>query len=192
MGLKIVGLENNNAILGKIPKGAEGKIVFSGRDSVLVIGKNVVLKNISFLIKNNAKVFIGDHCEVHGQVRCNGSSIISIGARTKVLGASRLHASEQVDITIGEDCVLHRLRCRTSDSHYIFATENQERINVGRPIHIEDRVYFGDGVFVFKGVHIGHDSYIFDQTVVVKNVPPHSYVIGNPMLIRPNIEWVRV
>jgi acetyltransferase-like isoleucine patch superfamily enzyme len=189
MAVRIVGLENNNKIIGKIPHDAEGRVVFSGRDAILVIGKNVKLKNISFLIKNNAIVFIGDDCEVHGQIRCNGKSTVYIGARTKVLGASRLHASEQVDIRIGEDCVLKSLRCRTSDSHYIFSASTQDRINLGLSIEIGDRVYFGEGVFVLKGVSVGHNSYVLDHTVLVKNIPPHTYVYGNPMQMRTNIEW---
>lgn len=47
------------------------------------------------------------------------------------------------------------------------------------------------GVAVFPGacllgpIRIGHDSYIAANTVVTKDVPPNSLVIGNPAIIKP-------
>lgn len=55
-----------------------------------------------------------------------------------------------------------------------------------RPLHsrgkivIEDFVSIGEGVVVLGGVTIGHHSIIGANTVVTKDIPPYSVVIGNP------------
>ena len=45
---------------------------------------------------------------------------------------------------------------------------------------VEDRVDIGVGVCVLGGITVGHDSIIGANTVVVRNVPPHSTIFGVP------------
>ncbi len=48
------------------------------------------------------------------------------------------------------------------------------------PVVIEDNAWIGWGATIMKGVTIGHHSVVAAQSLVVKDVPPHSVVAGNP------------
>lgn len=50
----------------------------------------------------------------------------------------------------------------------------------GRPITIENDVWIGGGVIVCPGVRIGEKSVIGAGSVVTKDVPSSSVVVGNP------------
>lgn len=65
----------------------------------------------------------------------------------------------------------------------------QERINggcYGKPIIIEDNVWFGGDVKVTAGVTIGKNSIIGTGSVVTKDIPANVIAAGNPCrVIRP-------
>jgi maltose O-acetyltransferase len=48
------------------------------------------------------------------------------------------------------------------------------------PIVLEDDVWIAHGAFVEPGVHIGAGSVVSAGSVVTRDVPPDSLVIGNP------------
>lgn len=52
------------------------------------------------------------------------------------------------------------------------------------PVIIEDNVWIGDKATILPGVRIGRGSIIGANAVVVKSVPPHSLVGGNPATVR--------
>lgn len=56
--------------------------------------------------------------------------------------------------------------------------------NHGDPIHrlpiIEERVIIGAGAAILGPIRVGHDSIIGANSVVTKDVPPHSLVAGIP------------
>lgn len=193
MPFHIIGDTVANQIIGEILPEYSGKIEFVGRGAVLKIGKNTMLKQVNLRLDSLAKVDIGNDCHIEGQLRCNQQCVIQIGDRTRLLGASRLHAHEAVSICIGTDCILQHLRCRTSDSHKIYMQDQpQHRLNVGRGIQVGHRVYTEHAVHVYKGVVIGSDSYIRSHAVVVKPIPEGSYVSGVPaMIVRAGVVWFR-
>ena len=45
---------------------------------------------------------------------------------------------------------------------------------------IEDNVFVGENVTILKGVTIGMGSIIGANSLVCKDVPPYSIVVGNP------------
>lgn len=51
---------------------------------------------------------------------------------------------------------------------------------VHRPVVIEDHAWLGWGATVIKGVTVGHHAVVAAQAVVVRDVPPHTVVAGNP------------
>ena len=191
MTLHIIGNLSVNQIIGDLPADATGKIEFLGQGAVLMIGKETKLNQVNLRLDHNATIEIGAYCQIEGQLRCNQQCIIQIGNRTRLLGASRLHAHEAVSIRIGEDCILHHFRCRTSDSHKIYGQDNpKKRLNLGRGVQVGDRVYAEHSVHVYKGVVIGADSYIRSRAVLVKSVASGSYVSGIPAtVIRSGVTW---
>jgi serine O-acetyltransferase len=53
----------------------------------------------------------------------------------------------------------------------------------GMPV-IEDDVYIAPGAKILGDVHIGHDSLIGANAVVVSSVPPGSLVVGVPGVVK--------
>lgn len=51
------------------------------------------------------------------------------------------------------------------------------------PVVIEDNVWIGDKASILPGVHIGKGSIVGANTVVSKDVPAYSLVVGNPARI---------
>lgn len=75
---------------------------------------------------------------------------------------------------------------RDYDGHYI--DENSYR--TAKPVIIGDNVWIGYRAMILKGVTIGDGSVIGANSVVTKDVPPHSVVVGNPArIIRSNVNW---
>lgn len=194
MAIKIIGDAKKNQIIGDFLPDGTGTVEFLGKGAVLRLGKGCTFKQAHLRIDNHSTVEIGDDCHIEGQLRCNQYCLIRIGQRTRLLGGSRLHAHEAVSIRIGEDCILHHLRCRTSDSHKIYAQDTPtQRLNVGKSIQIGDRVYAEHAVHVYKGVTIGDDSYIRSHAVVVKTIAAASYASGIPAVVtRSGIFWFKV
>ena len=51
------------------------------------------------------------------------------------------------------------------------------------PVKIGDKVWIGGGVTILPGVTIGDNSVIGAGSVVTKDIPPYSVVVGNPAQI---------
>ncbi len=51
---------------------------------------------------------------------------------------------------------------------------------VDAPVVIEDDAWIGFNAVVLKGVRIGRGAIVGSATVVTKDVPPYSVVVGNP------------
>ncbi len=56
------------------------------------------------------------------------------------------------------------------------------------PVIIEDNVFIGANSVVLEGIKVGHDSIIGAMTLVNKDIPPYSLVIGVPCKIIDNVE----
>lgn len=62
-----------------------------------------------------------------------------------------------------------------------FGVKNRRQVH-GKPM-IGDRVEIGCGAVILGHIHIGHDSVIGANTVVTRDVPPYSVVVGVPGVI---------
>lgn len=60
---------------------------------------------------------------------------------------------------------------------------------VGRPVVIEDGCWIGLAAVVLPGVTIGHGSVIAAGAIVAQDVPPNSYVEGNPAQAVRQLPW---
>ena len=59
----------------------------------------------------------------------------------------------------------------------------------GLPVTIEDGAWIRLGAVIVPGVTIGRGSVVAAGAVVLKDVPPHTYVEGNPAQVIRRLPW---
>lgn len=106
---------------------------------------------------------------------------IRIGDGTVILYRFQCNAAESV--TIGPDVLIASNVLITDSDHVlepggIPVTRSPELIT--RPVVVERNCWIGQNAVILKGVTIGHDSIIGANSVVTRDVAPHSVVAGNP------------
>jgi len=69
--------------------------------------------------------------------------------------------------------------------------ERDMEIHTARPIVIHDHVFLGLNCIVLKGVTIGENSVIGANSVVMTNIPPNSFAMGNPCKVILKRNWVK-
>jgi len=58
-----------------------------------------------------------------------------------------------------------------------------------KPVVIEDGAWIGLGATILPGVTVGHGSIVAAGAVVDADVPPDSYVVGNPARVTQQLPW---
>jgi acetyltransferase-like isoleucine patch superfamily enzyme len=107
----------------------------------------------------------------------NGEGSIHIGNYSIINPGVRITSAS--GIKIGDSCMI-AMNAYLSDAdwhdihHRIFAPGKSA------PIHLEKNVWIGDSALVTKGVTIGENSVVGAYSVVTKDVPANSIVVGNP------------
>ena len=141
----------------------------------LTIGNGVTLNGVnSFFapaIYEKPEIIIGDHSGLGFQV--------SISAAQKV--------------EIGKYCLIAaRVAIMDNNNHPL---DPEERMAGGKvsvkeiaPVVIEDNVWIGYQSYINKGVRIGEGAIVGANSVVRKDVPPFSIVLGNPARV---VGWLK-
>jgi acetyltransferase-like isoleucine patch superfamily enzyme len=123
---------------------------------------------------------IEDYCCVNNAV---GDIVIGndtrIGLHNTVIGPVRI--GNQVNIA--QNVLLSGLSHNFSDPLIPIC---QQGVST-RPIVIEDDVWIGGNATILPGVHIGRHSVIGAGSVVTKDVPAYTVVVGNPARILKQI-----
>jgi acetyltransferase-like isoleucine patch superfamily enzyme len=105
--------------------------------------------------------------EVGENTTLNGTSIVSY--ESVKIGANVLFGPQ----TVIMDCDGHPSDRRLPDNA-------ETKASAVAPVVIEDHAWIGYGALIMKGVTIGHHAVVAANAVVVKDVPPHGVVGGNP------------
>lgn len=95
---------------------------------------------------------------------------------------------------MGYDCMLsNHIIVRTSDSHPIFDTVTNERINKPLPIHIGNHVWIAPNSKIMKGAIIADGCIIGSDTTVSKPFKTNNtLIVGRPArAIKQNVLWTR-
>jgi acetyltransferase-like isoleucine patch superfamily enzyme len=122
---------------------------------------------------------------------------IAIGERTFIGPATRIWSA--CSIVIGNHVlVAHNVNIHDNISHSLDWRERRAEVGKllpqltltpytfdlrAKPIVIEDDVWIGFGASIMGGVHIGRGAIIGAGTMVTKDVPAFTLVVGNPMRI---------
>ena len=165
---------NNRIYVGDNSKGS-AKISFSGNNSIIRIGSNVVLKDVDIRIKfKNGLVQIGDNTRIY-----DNTKIIS------GTGLGGCMASDDVNsIIIGQNCLISEdVVFRNTDSHPIFSIDGDVLNTPIKGITVENNVWIGHRASILKNVTIGSGSIIALGAVISKNVPKNNVARGNPMIL---------
>lgn len=106
---------------------------------------------------------IGANCTIEGRTR--------IGARTTLAGSVALVG----DVDVGADCIIEANVSVTTAA----ASDGPQ----ARPLVIGAKARIGAGAVLSAGVRIGADATVEAGTVVLRDVPAHAVVRGNPGIV---------
>jgi acetyltransferase-like isoleucine patch superfamily enzyme len=142
---------------------------------------------------DHAKVFIGSETVVRATVQLFGQPTVFIGDGT-VIGAQARLCVQHADLVIGADCQLvDDAQVQCNDPFPMIDLSNGELLNGDR-----QRVYLGRHVLVNRravlnpGVRVGDGAIIQAGAVVVRDVPPNTWVGGAPaVVLREQVAWER-
>jgi acetyltransferase-like isoleucine patch superfamily enzyme len=140
----------------------------------------------------HGRIVLGKHSYVHpgAVLQAGPGESIQIGDYTSVNGNTYLLG----DVSIERYCLLSMNVYISSGDHYArlfpsWIIRNQDefvdadpalRGQHSHPVHIEEDVWIGWGVFIRKGTYIGRGALIGAGTVVTRDVPPYSIQVGAP------------
>ena len=111
-------------------------------------------------ITNPESVSIGSHCNLAQGIFITGGGGVEIGDW----------------VGFGPDVKIWSVNHRFDDPDRPWLLQGWEK----KPVHIEDDVWLGAGVFIMPGITIGKGAIISACAVVNKSVPPYALVVGNP------------
>lgn len=136
--------------------------------------------------------------EKNGKMEINGDFTMYAGGYIRVVKNGHLvlnggFVNEDVEITcaskitIGKECTIARgVVIRDYDAHTI-ELPNYE---IAKPINIGEHVWIGNRAMILKGVTIGNGAIVAAGTVVTKDVPAGSIVVGVPAkIVKENVKW---
>ncbi len=132
-------------------KGATSRIRL-GND--ILVGRSTILSCNEAVIETGDLISIGPFCFFASKGGIRLGSGVSIGSGTHLMAGGHVSADPEVAIL------------------------KQARTALG--ITVEDNVWIGSGTKVLDGVTIGRNSIVAAGSVVSKDVPEYSVVMGNP------------
>ena len=147
----------------------------TGEPEALLIGAHCTMDGVHFAVGQKGRVVIGDYCYFTNAV---------------LLCELELHFGNYVVIgwnaTIA-DTDFHPLAPAERIADAIACSplgEGRPRPEIPcRPVIIEDDVWIGPNATILKGVRVGAGSWIEAGSLVTRDVPPRSRVLGNPAQI---------
>lgn len=83
-------------------------------------------------------------------------------------------------VTIGDYVMIGPNVTLCTAGHPLDAETRYTYEEFAKPIHIADKVWIGANVIVLPGVNIGTGAVVGAGSVVTKDVPEHTVVVGNP------------
>ena len=139
------------------------------------LGKSSVIEDYSIINNAVGDISIGDHTR--------------IGLGNTIIGPVLIGNN----VIVAQNVVISALNHKFED---VLMTINQQGVKTDQII-IEDNVWIGANSSVLAGVHIGEHVVVGAGSVVTKDIPPFSVVVGNPAKIIRKYDfqvkqWIKV
>jgi acetyltransferase-like isoleucine patch superfamily enzyme len=152
----------------------ESRIENHRRDpTAIVIGAGSHIQGQLRVFGHGGKICIGESCFIGEDSRIRSAASITVGNRVQI--------SHAVNV---QDSNSHSLSAASRHLHYkqILSSGHPSTLEdvPCSPITIEDDVWIGFGATLLKGVRIGKGAIIGAASVVTKDVPAYTIVVGNP------------
>jgi serine acetyltransferase len=167
-----------------------GAAAFHVRARGGVVGRDVILNGVPGIRrKGSGRLILGDGVTVNTARWANwlgtsGSMMLSVedGATLELKRGCGVSASQIIantGIEIGEEALVGA-GCLICDSDMHEVPLGSGKPVAMAPIKIGRRAFIGARCIILKGVTIGEGAVVGAGSVVTRDVPPHSVVVGNP------------
>jgi acetyltransferase-like isoleucine patch superfamily enzyme len=124
--------------------------------------------------------FMGGQPDFYGRFR------VGTGANI----ANRVTISLDAEARLGKNVSIGPYVRIYTGTHAIGPGSNRRSWEVlPHPVVIEDGAWIGLGATILPGVTIGHGSVVAAGAVVDQDVPPDSYMVGNPARLVRTLPW---
>jgi galactoside O-acetyltransferase len=159
---------------------SDSKIWIKGRTQPVLFKNNLSLKlgeNVCFGVESSPYFFSG-----YGYIDCRlPSDEIKIGNNCYFNNNFSL-VTRGANISIGDNCLFGtNFSILNSDFHDLDPNNRFSPVNIkSGNVDIEDNVFCGNDVKVYKGVKIGKNTIVAAGAVVVKSLPENVIAAGNP------------
>jgi acetyltransferase-like isoleucine patch superfamily enzyme len=151
------------------------KRFLSKQPQALVIGSNCTMDGVHFAIGREGRVSIGEYCYFTNAVLLCELEL-RIGNYV-IIGWNATIADTDFHPISPAERIADAVACSP------LANGRQRPEILKRPVIIEDDVWIGPNATILKGVRIGQGSFIEAGSLVTRDVPPRSRVLGNPAQI---------
>jgi acetyltransferase-like isoleucine patch superfamily enzyme len=190
-----------------------------GLDSVLFLGSTFRSPGlvINMFGHENTAIFLGSSCSLRGQISIEGPNhsvvfsgssrdfrinatmrgsggVLFIGRDGSANSVDFLVEGPSVSLSVGDDTMIsYDVAVTTSDSHGIISLGGGGALlNPPASIQIGPHVWLSAHVTVQKGRSVGRGAIVGGRSVVTRDVPPCTLVVGAPAEIKQiNVTWTR-
>jgi acetyltransferase-like isoleucine patch superfamily enzyme len=156
-----------------------GELAFKRFHSIesdaLIIGNDCTMDDVHFDLGKNGRLSVGNYCYfTYTVLLCELE--IRIGNYV-VIGWNTTVADTDFHPIAPAERIADALACSP------LGKGRARPAVLKRPVIIEDDVWIGPNATILKGVRIGAGSWIEAGSVVTRDVPPRSRIVGNPAQI---------